>query len=341
MSLTCFITPTARAKMALVDGYGRTIDYVRLAVTDRCNLRCTYCMPKDGIDFVPRTELLSYEEMLRLLKIFKSLGVTKLRITGGEPLVRKGVIDFLKEINNQGVMEGFHLTTNATMTYPHIDELLNAGLLSVNVSIDTLDRRRFTEITRRDKLETVLESIDAFYAKNVPVKLNMVVMKDCNEQDILPMAYLAQDKNIGIRYLEEMPFNGTGKAKPSFFTHHDIKKILTDAIPDMKAMPFEQGTTSQNYTVPTWKGNLGIIASYSRTFCGSCNRLRVTPKGNLKTCLYSKSSLNLKTLLRNGSSDIEIAQHIEQAVQNKAKTGFEAERELFNGITESMAEIGG
>jgi cyclic pyranopterin phosphate synthase len=298
-------------------------------------------MPKDGIDFVPRKELLSYEEMLRLLKIFKGLGVTKLRITGGEPLVRRGLIDFLKEVKNQGIMEGFHLTTNATITYPYIDDLIDAGLLSVNVSLDTLDRKRFTEITRRDKLETVLESIDALYEKNIPIKLNMVVMKDCNEQDILPMAYVAQDRKIGVRFLEEMPFNGTGQTKSSFFTHHDIKHILTTAIPDMKAQPFVQGTTSQNYTVPTWKGDLGIIASYSRTFCGTCNRLRITPKGSLKTCLYGNRALDLKTLVRDGSSDKEIAQHIEQAVLNKAKDGFEAERMLFNGISESMAEIGG
>lgn len=327
--------------MALVDSHGRTINYVRLAVTDRCNLRCAYCMPAHGIDFVSRKDLLSYEEMLRLLHIFSGLGVKKLRITGGEPLVRRGLIDFLQEIKNQSIMDGFHLTTNATLTAKFIPELIKAGLSSVNISIDTLNRARFKEITRRDELEPVLESIDAFYANRIPIKLNMVVMKDVNEEDILPMAHVAKDRNIGVRYLEEMPFNGTDETKPSYFTYKDIEEILHTQFPAMTKEALVPGATSQNYSIPEWKGNLGIIASYSRTFCGSCNRLRITPTGKLNTCLYGGAVLDLRELVRNGSTDEGIAEAIRLAVANKPKDGFEAENSRIHRISESMAAIGG
>ncbi len=327
--------------MALIDSHGRTINYVRLAVTDRCNLRCTYCMPQEGIDFVSRQKLLSYEEMIRLLKIFKTLQVNKLRITGGEPLVRKGLLQFLSEISDQEIMPGFHLTTNATLTLPHIEILKDVGLKSVNISLDTLDAKRFIDITRRDQLDEVLASINGFYQNDIPVKINMVVTKGMNDEDILPMAQLAEHRNIQVRFLEEMPFNGTNETKTHFFTHHEIKEILEKGLPPLKSLPFTKGGTSQNYSVDGWKGDIGIIASYSRTFCGSCNRVRVTPTGQLKTCLYGNHVLDLRQLLRNGSSDLEIADSIKQVVAGKPMDGFEAERSRFVDITESMATIGG
>ncbi|MFT5723635.1 MAG: molybdenum cofactor biosynthesis protein A [Bacteroidia bacterium] len=327
--------------MGLIDAHGRQINYVRLAVTDRCNLRCTYCMPQEGIDFVQRDDLLRYEEMLRMLKIFKTLGVTKLRITGGEPLVRKDLLQFLSTVSEQHIMDGFHLTTNATITLPHIDRLISSGLKSVNISLDTLDKTRFFEITRRDHLYDVLASINAFYQLDIPIKINMVVSKGVNDIDIIPMAQLAQHRNIQVRFLEEMPFNGTDETKTHFMTHHDIKSVLNEHLPELTPVPFTSGETSQNYNVAGWKGDVGIIASYSRTFCGTCNRVRVTPTGQLKTCLYGKNDLDLRSLLRNGSSDEEIAIQIQAAVAQKPKDGFVAESERFFSISESMASIGG
>lgn len=327
--------------MQLIDSHGRKIDYVRLAVTDRCNLRCTYCMPQEGIEFVPRNNLLSYEEMIRLLKILKSLEVTKLRITGGEPLVRKGLIEFLQEIRDQRVMPNFHLTTNATLTLPYVDKLINAGLKSVNISLDTLDKERFYAITKRDQLEQVLASINAFYQRDVEIKINMVVTKGMNENDIVPMAEMAKNRNISVRFLEEMPFNGTDETKQHFTTHHDILSALENSLPPLTKIPFKHGSTSQNYHVQGWKGDVGIIASYTRTFCGSCNRIRVTPIGKLKTCLYGKNDLDLRDLLRNGSSDLEIKQAIVSAVAKKPVDGIVAESNRFSHISESMATIGG
>jgi molybdenum cofactor biosynthesis protein A len=327
--------------MALIDSHGRRINYVRLAVTDRCNLRCTYCMPQQGIDFVGRKDLLSYEEMLRLLKIFKSLEVTKLRITGGEPLVRRDVIPFLTEVTSQGIMDGYHLTTNATLTLNHIVALIQSGLKSVNISLDTIDKQRFLDITRRDQLDTVLASINAFYQRDIPIKINMVVSKGVNEEDIIPMAQYAQNRNIQVRFLEEMPFNGVDEVKTSFMTHHDIMDVLLNNLPELKPIVAKLGDTSKNYEVAGWKGNVGIIASYSRTFCGSCNRVRITPTGQLKTCLYGKNDLDVRSLLRNGSSDKEISTHIQAAVAKKPIDGFEAESNRFSSISESMATIGG
>jgi len=298
-------------------------------------------MPQSGIDFVSRDDLLSYEEMLRLLKVFKSLDVSKLRITGGEPLVRKGILEFLEEIKAQQIMDGFYLTTNATTTLSHVERLVNAGLKSVNISLDTLDRQKFIDITKRDQLDNVLASMNAFYQSDVRIKINMVVTKGSNEADIVPMAQLAEHRNIQVRFLEEMPFNGLNEMKTQFMTHHDILEKLKTSLPNLTSKPFEHGSTSQNYTVEGWKGDVGIIASYSRTFCGSCNRLRVTPTGQMKTCLYGKNDLDLRGLLRDGSSDEEITQAIKHAVANKPVDGIAAERSRFSTISESMATIGG
>lgn len=327
--------------MQLIDSHGRQLDYVRLAVIDRCNLRCHYCMPVHGIDFVKRSDLLSYEEMLRLLKVFKNLGVTKLRITGGEPLLRKDLLSFLDEVTGQEIFDGYHLTTNATLTEPYVDNLINSGLKSVNISLDTLDRQRFKEITNRDNFDSVMVSLQKFLDRDVKVKLNMVVMKHVNEEDIIPMAELACHSDVSVRFLEEMPFDGKDEVKPSFFTHHDILKTLENYIGTLNKLPYKSGETSTNYQVEGWKGELGIIASYSRTFCGTCNRLRVTPTGKLKTCLYSKSDLDLREMLRDGSSDDEISEAIQLTVARKHANGVEAERDRDHHINESMASIGG
>lgn len=327
--------------MQLIDSHGRRLDYVRLAVIDRCNLRCHYCMPVHGIDFVKRSDLLSYEEMLRLLKIFKNLGVTKLRITGGEPLLRKDLLSFLDEVTSQEIFDGYHLTTNATLTEPYVDNLIKSGLKSVNISLDTLDRQRFKEITNRDNFDSVMVSLQKFLDRDVKVKLNMVVMKHVNEEDIIPMADLARHSNVSVRFLEEMPFDGKDEVKPSFFTHHDILKTLENHIGTLNKLPYKSGETSTNYKVEGWKGELGVIASYSRTFCGTCNRLRVTPTGKLKTCLYSKNDLDIRQMLRDGSSDDEISEAIQLAVARKHANGVEAERDRDHHINESMASIGG
>lgn len=331
-----------RKTASLVDSYGRTLDYVRLAVTDRCNLRCGYCMPECGIDFVPREELLTYEEMTRLLGVLSSAGVNKLRITGGEPFVRKGIMEFMEQIHTDKLFDETHITTNATLTSPYIDRFAEAGIKSVNISLDTLDRERFILISKRDKLNEILATIADLVERNIKIKINMVVMGGINDEDILPMALLAKDSPIEVRFLEEMPFNGSTDNNRKCYNHLDIKKRLDEEFGTLNPQPLVAGQTSTNYSVPGFKGNLGIIASFSRTFCGSCNRLRITPTGILKTCLYDDGKLDFRTYLRGGATDRDILIAVQNAVAHKAIDGHSAESQrLEKNIHESMAAIGG
>ncbi len=325
----------------LIDSYGRTLDYVRLAVTDRCNLRCGYCMPECGIDFVPRQELLTYEEMNRLLSILSAAGVNKLRITGGEPFVRKGIMEFMEQIHDDKLFDETHITTNATLTSPYMDRFADAGIRSVNISLDTLDRDRFMLISKRDKLNEVMETIAELIERDIKIKINMVVMGGINDQDILPMALLAKDAAIEVRFLEEMPFNGSSDNRKCY-NHIDIKKRLDEEFGKLNPLATVAGQTSTNYSVPGFKGNLGVIASFTRTFCGSCNRLRITPTGILKTCLYDDGNLDFRTYLRGGASDADILDAVRNAVAHKAFDGHSAESQRSEkNIHESMAAIGG
>lgn len=328
--------------MKLVDSHGRTVDYVRLALTDRCNLRCSYCMPECGIDFVARNELLSYEEMLRVLRLLSETGVNKLRITGGEPFVRKGVMTFFEKINHNKWFEAINITTNATLTQPYIHRFKNAGIKTVNISLDTLNRDKFLFITKRDGLQKVLDTLSLLQEIQIAIKINMVVMAGVNEDDIIPMALMARDKNIEVRFLEEMPFNGSGEVKQNCFNHLDILQILKNKLGHLEPIKAKFGQTSTNYSIDSFKGKVGIIASYSRTFCGTCNRLRITPTGLIKTCLYDEGGLDLRPLLRGDASDSTIINEIQKAVAGKAKDGFEAEKRWSNMAKhESMAAIGG
>lgn len=323
----------------LQDSFGREINYLRLAVTDRCNLRCFYCMPECGIDFVKQNMLLSYEEMLRLTKVGISMGINKIRITGGEPFVRKNLMPFLGNLSDIQGLNSINITTNGTLTRPHIPELKRLGV-AVNLSWDTLDRETFHRITRRDELSLVNECFEDLMTHQVPTKINMVVMDGENDDDIVSMAELAKHNKVEVRFLEEMPFNGSGVAVTSKWNHKRILEHLTDHFGSLQKTQSEAGQTADVYTLPGWKGSLGIIASHTRTFCGTCNRLRITPQGQIRTCLYSAKNHNLRDVMRAGASDSEIVDFISSAVVSKAKNGHDAEQES-SSVTDSMATIGG
>ncbi len=328
----------------LRDNHGRLINYLRLAVTDRCNMRCTYCMPEQGNEWLYRKELLSYEEMLRLCTLLVKLGIEKIRITGGEPFVRKDIMTFLTALSRLDGLQQITITTNGVLTTPFIPQLKNIGIHSVNLSLDSLDRKRFFSITRRDDLSAVLETMEGLLAHNIEVKLNCVVMEEKNIRDIVPLVKITKDKNIAVRFIEEMPFNGEGHQYSGIVWNSvRILKHIKEAFPELEKIPDPPFSTSSNYRIPGFKGTIGIIAAYTRSFCGTCNRLRVTPQGILKTCLYGDGAVNMKELMRENASNTDLQIALLNAINNRAKDGREAEnkREGKEAVHQSMATIGG
>lgn len=330
--------------MPLFDNHNRPINYLRLAVTDRCNLRCFYCMPEEGIHYLPKKELLTYEEIIRLVRLLAVHGVSKIRLTGGEPFVRTDLMDLIRNITElQGIKE-LHLTTNGILTAPHIPELKKLGLASVNLSLDTLDRERFKLITRRDEAERVKETYDLLLKHEIPVKINAVVMEGKNIEDIIPLVELTKAQPVSVRFIEEMPFNGEGSHYTSLaWTYKKIIDHIRLYYPAIEKITDPENSTAYHYRIPGYQGNIGIIAAFSRTFCGTCNRIRITAQGELKTCLYDDGVLNIKNLLRSGISDAELMHELLKAFAHRAKDGFEAEQKRKNHqpAHESMSTIGG
>ncbi len=328
----------------LFDNHGRPITYLRLAVTDRCNLRCFYCMPEEGIKYMPKKELLTFEEIERLVTLVASMGISKIRLTGGEPFVRNDLMGLLRKIVVIDGIREVHLTTNGTLTGPHIEELKLLGIASVNLSLDTLNRDRFRQITRRDEFDNTWNTLQQLVKSEIPVKINTVVMDGKNIEDILPLVELTRSNPVSVRFIEEMPFNGGASHYETLpWTYKRIVELIKKEYPSLIKLQDEKHSTSYSYKVPGFAGNVGVIAAFSRTFCGTCNRIRVTALGVLKTCLYDDGVLNIKNLMRDGLSDEAIQQELIGAFSNRPKDGFEAEERRRNGapVMESMSTIGG
>lgn len=329
----------------LKDQHNRIVDYLRIAITDKCNLRCQYCMPESGIDYIKQKELLTYEELLRIISIVASEGVRKIRITGGEPFLRKDLPYFIKETSKIKGIEKIAITTNATLCKDHIDDLIPYGLTDWNVSIDSLDKENFFKITRRDEYDTVIDCINYLKAHpDVDLKLNTVVMEDHNIDDIIPLVQLTKEDDLSVRFIEEMPFNGSGTEQVHLkWNHKVILEHIKDHFGTLDKLPDPKNSTSFNHQVAGHKGTFGIIPAFTRSFCGSCNRLRLTPVGMIKTCLYDSGTFNIKNLMRAGATDIQVLTAIREAIGHKAKDGFEADqlRRSSNSGIVSMAQIGG
>jgi len=297
-------------------------------------------MPAEGLQWLQRDEVLSYEEIERLLPVFSSLGIRKLRFTGGEPFVRRDFHLLLQRVAERALFESISITTNGVLTAQHVPLLKAINIHSVNLSLDTTNAERFSAITRRDSFDDVMRSLDALQTAGIPTKINAVIMEGINEADLVPLAMLSKDSPIDVRFIEEMPFNGRGDRHAMKWNRHGLLDALQTHFGTMQRMNDESNSTSENYHVEGHKGHIGIIAAWSRTFCGTCNRLRLTPSGQMKTCLYGKNEINLRELLRSGASDFSIAQHISDAVKRKAPDGITAEK-LRTPVEESMATIGG
>lgn len=330
--------------MQLKDNFDRPIKYLRLSVTDRCNLRCFYCMPAEGVRFLPKEQLLSYEEMLRLTDLFTGMGVDKIRITGGEPFVRKDLINFLEKISLNKQLNKLSITTNGILTKPFLPRLKALGIDHINLSLDSVNEANFNKITRRKEYANVMDTFHKMLADGFKVKTNAVIMEGVNDHEIIDLAKLAIKYPVSVRFIEEMPFNGSVNNHTSIkWDHIRIFNKLKEKFPDIHKISTHSNSTSENYTFSGAKGDVGIIAAYSRTFCGSCDRIRITSTGEMRTCLYGHNVLNLKKLLREGHSDTSIKSKIIDVVQKRAKDGFDAEklRPKSNPIGESMSIIGG
>jgi molybdenum cofactor biosynthesis protein A len=327
--------------MALVDQHNRKIQYLRLAVTDRCNLRCSYCMPAEGINYLPKKQLLSFEEMLRLCQILGAEGVNKIRITGGEPFLRHGLIEFLESLSQVPTIQKIGITTNGVLTATHIPKLKQLGITDINLSLDSLDADTFHKITRRNEFAKVMDCLHQLLEANFTVKINAVLMQGQNEADLHRMVAFTEKNRVAVRFIEEMPFNGSGQnAKNIVWTAQKILEHIHEQFPTIQKLTSAFDSTSENYQVKGFEGTFGTIAAYTRNFCGTCNRIRLTPQGELKTCLYQAKGTSIKEMLRDNSSDAEILQHLQKILYPRYANGHLAEA-AGNAFTESMSSIGG
>ncbi len=301
-------------------------------------------MPEEGIKYLPKKELLTFEEIERLISLLAAMGISKIRLTGGEPFVRTDLMSLIRKITSIEGIQDVHITTNGILTGPHIPEIKSLGIGSVNLSLDTLDRDRFKMITRRDEFEKTWDTLQQLLKAEIPVKINAVVMDGKNIDDILPLVELTRQHPVSVRFIEEMPFNGEGNHYATLsWTYKKILDLIRSNYPSLERTTDPPHSTSYNYKIPGHAGDVGVIAAFSRTFCGTCNRIRVTAQGVLKTCLYDDGVLNIKNLMRAGKSDDEIKAELLKAFSNRLKDGFEAEERRKSGAPaiESMSTIGG
>lgn len=327
----------------LIDSFGRQINYVRLAVTDRCNLRCQYCMPAHGIEIAPRADLLTFKEMYRIIRVLTELGVTKIRLTGGEPFVRKDFIKFLEMLSFNDLLKTINITTNGAKIIKHIPVLEEMEKVqNINLSIDSLQKEKFFQITRRDVFSEVYETLEALEKSSLNLKLNVVVQAGFNTDEILDFVELTKNKNIAVRFIEEMPFNGKGQRemKENWSFKRILREIETEFYPE--PMSSEKSSTSKNYSIEGHVGTIGIIPAFTRTICNDCNRIRITPVGTFKNCLFDDGVFNIRDFLRNGASNEDLKDLFLSLVREKPKNGFVAEANRTQGsVSESMSTIGG
>jgi len=331
------------AATPIFDTFGRLHDNLRISVTDRCNIRCFYCMPEEGVKFVPHREILSFEEIERVARVAVSLGIRKIRITGGEPLVRRDLPVLVGKLAAIEGIDDLALTTNGVLLAEQAQALYDAGLRRLNVHLDTLDRARFLEIARRDDLDRVLRGLDAARQTGFgPIKINAVAVKGLVEPDIVPLARFGRENGYEIRYIEFMPLDAQGLWDRSRVLLADtILEMLSREIAPLVAIPdADVRAPATQYAFSDGIGRVGFIASVSRPFCLNCNRIRLTSDGRMRYCLFALEETDIKPLLRSGASDHQIAAAIRANVRAKW-LGHEINTSRFVPPPRPMYSIGG
>lgn len=327
----------------LKDTFGRAHDNLRISVTDRCNIRCFYCMPEEDVKYAPREEILSFEEIERFARVAATLGITKLRVTGGEPLVRKDLPVLIEKLCSIPGIRDVALTTNAVLLEKYAQPLYDAGLRRLNVHLDTLDRERFHKITRRDDLGKVLAGIEAAQRVGFErIKINAVAVKNLLEPDIVPLARYGREQGIEIRYIEFMPLDSQGLwARKNVLSADEIIETLSREIAPLIEVPDrDPRAPATEYRYADGVGSVGFIASVTRPFCLNCNRVRLTSDGKLRYCLFAIEETDVRALLREGASDEEIAATIRETVSKKW-IGHEINSAKFVAPPRPMYAIGG
>ncbi len=328
--------------MAMNDSFNRKIDYLRISVTDRCNLRCLYCMPEEGVKRISHEEVLRYEEIIEIVKTAAELGIKKVRLTGGEPLVRPGLSGLISKIADIDGIESIALTTNGLLLPDMAEELANAGLNRVNISLDTLDPESYRRMSRVGRIEKVFEGIEAAVSAGLsPVKINTVIIRGFNDNEVLSMAEWALRNALNLRFIEFMPVNdSTFPFADGYLSSDEIRKTLLSGFPKMEGGLLEGNGPAECWKVPGRKGSLGVIEAVSHAFCGSCNRLRLTADGRMRPCLFSDKEINLLSVLRDpGDNKSELSALISHAVDLKPESHGNLKSEKHEG--RFMYEIGG
>ena len=325
----------------MIDRCPRDIDYIRISVTDRCNLRCVYCMPEEGVQWVPHNAVLSYEEILRLCRVFAGLGLSKIKLTGGEPLVRRGMDRLIADIKAIPGIRCVTLTTNGVLLAQQLPGLVSAGLDGVNISLDTLNREQFRAITRRDELDRVLAGLNAaLECPGLNVKINCLPMGR-NDDQLVPLVELARERPLSVRFIEVMPI-GLGK-ELTYRSEDEVRAMLETRFGPMEPFHGRLGNGPCHYfSLPGFAGKVGFISALSHQFCSECNRVRLTSDGFLKTCLQYELGVDLKALMQDGRDDAFLAEAVRQAIYNKPLQHHFADTSGQEALEHhGMSQIGG
>lgn len=327
----------------LIDSFGRVHTNLRISVTDRCNIRCFYCMPAGNVQFMNRKELLTFEEIERFVRIGVGLGLNKVRLTGGEPLVRKDLHVLVRKLSSIPEIHDIGITTNGILLAEQAAELKEAGLSRINISLDALDPKKFEEITRRTGYEKVLEGIEA--AKRFgfdPIKINTVSIRGMTEEEIVPFGQLARESGVEVRFIEFMPLDADNawEREKVLFAHEIIERLSNEIVPLLPVGEQDEHAPASEFEFSDGVGRISFIASVSRPFCRNCDRFRITADGKLRNCLFSTEETDVKSLLRGGVADEEIAEAIRASVAAK-KEGHEINTAKFIQPDRPMYSIGG
>ncbi|HVB70896.1 MAG TPA: GTP 3',8-cyclase MoaA [Acidimicrobiales bacterium] len=325
----------------LIDTFGRVHDDLRISITDRCNLRCVYCMPEEGMTFLPRSEILSFEEITRVARVARQLGVTAIRVTGGEPLVRKDAVELVRQLADIGFAD-LAMTTNGTGFRRLAPALASAGLRRVNISCDSLRPERFAQIRRRGDLAVVLDAMDAAEeAALTPVKVNVVVMAGVNDDEVLDFSAFAREHGRLVRFIEYMPLDADGHwDRTQVVAAEDLLARISAVWPLEAVVSANSSAPAERYRFADGRGEIGMVASVTRPFCGTCNRLRLTADGAIRNCLFSDDELSARDVMRGGGTDDEVALLLRRAVWGKLP-GHGINDPGFLRPVRSMSMIGG